>query len=186
MSFRPRCRLAPPRLPRDEVAEARRGKAGERHQPGQVRLRQLSEEDGKYTYLGDVTDRIRQREFGLFAQDTWRARPNLTLTAGLRYEVQFPFTALNDVYSFIPFEQIFGVSGPGNLFRPGVLQGSPPRFNQFRPGDRAFETDWNNFADVGLAWSPDGATGARGSSARRPQRPARRLLDAFVREGTNT
>ena len=57
----------------------------------------LSEETAKYTYLGDLVQRARQREFGVFAQDSWRARPNLTLTGGLRW-VQFLFIAQNDVY----------------------------------------------------------------------------------------
>lgn len=147
----------------------------------------LSENNGQYTFLGDVTDRIRQREMGLFVQDAWRARRNLTLTGGLRYEVQFPFTALNNVYSFIPFEQIFGVSGPGNLFRPGASGGTAPRFEQFQPGQKAYETDWNNFGpSVGIAYSPDWKNGVLGSVFGGEGRSVIRagFSMAFVREGT--
>src|SRR5205085_8830570 len=55
----------------------------------------LNEKTGKYTYLAQNTQRARNREMGFFAQDAWRMRPNLTVNAGLRWEVQFPITSLN-------------------------------------------------------------------------------------------
>lgn len=148
----------------------------------------LDETSGQYKFLGDVTDRIRQREMGFFVQDAWRVRPNLTLTGGLRYEVQFPFTSLNSIYSFIPFDEIFGVSGPGNIFNPGANQGTPPRFQQFKEGDRAYDTDWNNFGpSVGFAYSPDWKKGLLGSIFGQEGRSVIRggFSIAFVREGTN-
>src|SRR5262249_51512005 len=38
----------------------------------------LDEKTGQYSYLGILTQRARQREMGLFAQDSWRMKPNLT------------------------------------------------------------------------------------------------------------
>ena len=32
--------------------------------------------------------------YGMFAQDSWKLRPNLTLTGGIRYDVQTPFIAV--------------------------------------------------------------------------------------------
>ena len=116
----------------------------------------LDEETNNYTYLGRFVERIRQREFGLFAQDSWRYSPNLTLNFGLRYEVQFPFTALNNSYTQVPFDEIWGISGRGNLFRPDLQTGKVSEFIPFPAGTRAFNTDYNNFApSVGIAYSPD-------------------------------
>src|SRR5262249_16250567 len=97
----------------------------------------LDEETGQYSYLGIMTQRASQREMGLVAQDSWRMKPNLTLTGGLRWEVQFPFTALNDVYSQTTFAELFGVSGQGNLFSPGTLTGQPSQYTQYKSGSKA-------------------------------------------------
>src|SRR5213078_479818 len=85
----------------------------------------LSEVTNKYTLQGDFTSRGQQTEYGIYGQDTWRIRPNLTLTGGLRWEVQGPFTSLNDTLSQTSFAGLFGESGEGNLFKPGTLTGTP-------------------------------------------------------------
>jgi hypothetical protein len=114
------------------------------------------DENGNYIYLGELTQKFRQREMGGFAQDTWRAKPNLTVTAGLRYEVQFPFVATNAVFSQVAFEDLFGVSGKGNLFKPGTLTGRQAQYNAFSPGSKTNNTDTNNFApSLGVAWTPN-------------------------------
>ena len=148
----------------------------------------LNEETGQYTNLGDFTDRIRQREFGLFAQDSWRFRPNLTLNFGLRWEVQLPFTALNDNYSFAPYADAFGVSGAGNLFQPGASGGRVPQFTQFEAGTPAYDTDWSNFGpSLGIAYSPNWNHGLLrrlfGDGGQSVIRAGYSV--AFVREGTN-
>jgi len=120
----------------------------------------LSEQTGQYVYLGDRVRRARQRELGVFAQDSWRARPNLTLNYGVRWEVQYAFTPLNSSYSKVTVEGLYGVSGPGNLFKPGTLTGSPTQFIQFREGEPAYNTDYGAFApSFGFAWSPNFKSG---------------------------
>ncbi|MBS1789529.1 MAG: TonB-dependent receptor [Acidobacteria bacterium] len=114
------------------------------------------DDNGKYVYLGELTQKYRQRETGFFAQDSWRARPNLTLTGGLRYELQFPFTAANGVFSEVSFEDLFGESGLGNLFKPGTLSGHASQYKAFTPGTHTSAIDKNNFApSFGIAWSPN-------------------------------
>lgn len=115
----------------------------------------LSETNNQYQFAGDVVQRVRQREFGFFAQDSWRFRPNLTFNAGLRWEVQRPFVALNGVYSQVPYNELFGISGPGNLFKPGTTTGKNPQFIDFPKGSQAYKVDWNAMApSFGFAWTP--------------------------------
>ena len=89
------------------------------------------------------------------SQDSWRARSNLTVNAGLRYELQRPFYALNNSYATATVEDVWGVSGVGNLFMPGVMTGKKPTFTGYGKGEPAYDTDYNNFAPtLGLAWVP--------------------------------
>ncbi|MDO8681064.1 MAG: carboxypeptidase-like regulatory domain-containing protein, partial [Acidobacteriota bacterium] len=116
--------------------------------------------DGQYEYLGQGTQLARQREVGFWVQDSWRARSNLSLNYGLRYELQYPFVSLNSSYSIGDYADVFGVSGAGNLFKPGVLTGRPPTFRQLKEGVRPYPMDWNNIApSIGAAWTPSARSG---------------------------
>ena len=155
-----------------------------------TRNARLDEELGKYELQGDLITRAQLTEYGFFAQDTWRFRPNLTLTGGLRWEVQGPFQPLNDSLSRIEnFASIYGESGEGNLFSPGTLTGAPTRFVQFSKGEKTFDTEYGNFApSVGITWSPN--TGSSGFMHKLLGNSGQTVLRggfsvAFVREGTS-
>jgi hypothetical protein len=93
-------------------------------------------------------------------QDNWRVRNNLTLNAGLRYELQQPFVSRNDSYSTATLADICGISGIGadgqcNLFKPGTQTGRAPFYVNYTAGTPAFKTDKNNFApSLGLTYRP--------------------------------
>jgi len=70
--------------------------------------------------------RYRQREFGLFVQDSWKIRPGLTLNYGIRLENQFPFHVFNNTYTRPGYAGLYGVSGVGDLFQPGATGGAVP------------------------------------------------------------
>ncbi len=118
---------------------------------GNARLNPSTDE---YDFLGLSKAQGRMREFDFFVHDTWRAKPNLTLNYGLRYALQLPLYPLNNSYATATLADVYGVSGEGNLFKPGI-SGSPPVFVQYQQGEKANNTDWNNFApSLGFAWSP--------------------------------
>ena len=115
----------------------------------------LDENSGQYVYEGPQVDRARQRQAAVFASDSWRVIPGLTLNIGLRWEVQFPFEALKRIYSTATVSDLWGVSGPGNLFMPGTSAGSAPQFDQYPAGSKAYRTDYRTLApSFGFAWSP--------------------------------
>ena len=93
--------------------------------------------------------------FGLFGQDSWRVRPNLTLNYGLRYDVSSPWwEKYNEIQTLIPGEQ--SVVFPGSP-TGWVFPGDPHVPRTLAP------TRWNNFAPrVGLAYAFPGHEGFLG------------------------
>jgi hypothetical protein len=115
----------------------------------------LAESGDRYEYLGASRARARVREFDFFVHDRWSARSNLTLNYGLRYVLQLPFHPTNSSYATGTVADVWGVSGVGNLFKPGTLTGKKPEFNQYKKGEYASKTDWDNFApSLGVTWRP--------------------------------
>jgi Carboxypeptidase regulatory-like domain/TonB dependent receptor len=124
------------------------------------------EETGNFAAFGDLTQRAHQQEFGIYAQDTWRFRPNLTLTLGLRNEVQF--APITENINFTTMQggdtNIFGVScSQARLFNPGGATCDPTAFVQLPVGSKAWNDDWINFApSVGFAYTPNWKGGLLG------------------------
>ena len=69
---------------------------------------------------GNPEASVSQTEFGVFFQDEWRIRPNLTLTMGMRYENQ---TNISSNYNFAP--RLFFAWAPGGT-NVGGNPGAPP------------------------------------------------------------
>jgi len=94
----------------------------------------------------------RSRYFGLYAQDSWRVTPSLTLNYGLRWDVSTSWwEEKNQLETIIPGEQSRVFPGaptgwvfPGDPNVPSTL--APTHYNDFAPR-------------VGLAFSPSSDTG---------------------------
>ena len=103
------------------------------------------------------TDRIGQLTLGFYAQDSWRIRPNLTFNYGLRWEFYGPPYDKNNMYDMLANpNQIWGISGPGNLFAPGSTAGiATPEFVN-DAGKTWYHNYYKAFApSVGLAYQPN-------------------------------
>src|SRR6185295_12476981 len=65
--------------------------------------------------LGNPFADVKQTDYGLFIQDDWRVRPNITLSYGLRYETQ---TNAHSKYDFGPRLAVAWSPGAANSARP--------------------------------------------------------------------
>jgi hypothetical protein len=103
------------------------------------------------------TERDRQYEWGAYAQDSWRVTPRLTVNAGVRFEQQRPFQNLDNVYSAVTYQSLWGISGVGNLFKPGTMTGINPTFDRYNSSYYKVPNMWN--PSIGLAYKLPGASG---------------------------
>ncbi len=90
---------------------------------------------------------LRNRYAGLFAQDSWRARTDLTINVGLRWDYIMPFwEKYNNIQTIIPGRQSVLYPGlPGDLVVPGD-PGIPSTIAPSKP---------DNFAPrIGFAYAP--------------------------------
>src|SRR5205085_11334628 len=66
----------------------------------------------------------------------------------------------NLIYTRTDVEGVFGVSGNGNLFKPGVYTGKPTFFRLLTPAEKGYRTRHTDFApSFGVACSPNFKSG---------------------------
>ncbi len=105
-----------------------------------------------------------QKAWGLYAQDSFRITPRLTVNYGLRWDFTGDDHDLTSAYHGATAAEIYGPSGVGNVFKPGTLTGNlnptyDARSHQYSP--------WNVSPQptIGVAWNPDYSEGFLGKLA---------------------
>jgi len=98
-------------------------------------------------------DRDHMREYAGYIQDTWRVSSQVTISVGLRWDRQGAIRNLDNLYTRPGFAGLFGVSGVGHLFQPGVLDGSVPVFSLVPPGVGGYDPGVGHFnPSFGIAY----------------------------------
>jgi hypothetical protein len=95
-----------------------------------------------------------QASTGMWAQDSWRFRPNLTINFGLRWDFVGDDYDVNGGYSTLPsLGDLWGPTPVGHPFEPGHLGGvADPHFVA---GVHAYSPSYMNPSPaVAVAWSP--------------------------------
>jgi len=91
---------------------------------------------------------FRDSDYGLFVQDDWKIRPNLTINLGLRWEY---FTPLAEAHNTLS-NYVFGSQG----FINGSVCGPVAPLTRCSNGDQLYLPNRHNFGPrIGFAWSPD-------------------------------
>jgi hypothetical protein len=100
-----------------------------------------------YTQSSGQPFYLRNRYLGLYGQDSWRARDNLTVNIGLRWDVIMPFwEKYNQIQTWIPGAE--STLYPGAL--PGLLVAGDPGIPK-----TIGPTGYRNFAPrIGMAYTP--------------------------------
>lgn len=148
--------------------------------------------DGTYQLNGSRHFEIEEETNGIYVQDAWRIRPNLTLSYGIRWQPQLGAKLNTTNYAMLsdPIRMAFDISGYGNLFGAGANStGLIPTFRQALQGERAYQNDLNNWApSIGFVWSPGARSGILGTLFGKDGQSVLRggWSRAFIREGTLT
>ena len=117
---------------------------------------QVDEATKKYIQFAETMQRYAFTTFGLYAQDSFRIRPDLTLNFGLRWQFDGDIHSGNDLLSQPSGDNFYGPST--GLFQPGVLNGNqnPAFLLAIHPYGRDYV---NPAPNVGFAWNPAGGKG---------------------------
>ena len=151
----------------------------------------IAQDGTTYNILGASIRRAACRRWGSSSATRGACKPNLTVNAGLRYDVQMPFYALNNSYSTADHRRHVRRHRRRKRLRAGFDGDRPREPVQARraagaadhvqaccgEGTQAYNTDRGNFApSVGVAWTVGRGQRLPAHDARQAgrHRPARR------------
>ena len=114
-----------------------------------------------YSAANVFTAHLRQTFNSAYAQDDWKALPNLTINAGLRWEFGSPYSEQNNYISnFDPITQTILTTTPGVAASANI---TPVPASGGYYGHTLVNPDFNDFAPrVGFSYAPDLKTAIRG------------------------
>lgn len=102
----------------------------------------------------DLHERLNQT--ALFIEDSWKVKPTLTLNLGLRWDFTGASKDETGFYTHPSVADLWGPTGVGQIFQPGVLNGSSNPSEG--PGAEAYSPMYvHPEPNVGFAWNPQGA-----------------------------
>ncbi len=115
----------------------------------------LDEKTKQYSITDFATERHSTSGFGFYFQDYFKFRTNLSINYGLRWEAVRAPRNFNEVYVRPTYAGLFGISGAGNIFKPGTTGGAVTTYIPVTKDTKPYDDDLNNFApSIGFAWSP--------------------------------
>jgi hypothetical protein len=102
----------------------------------------------------DLHEKLNQT--ALFAEDSWKIKPSLTLNLGLRWDLTGASKDETGFYTHPSIADLWGPTGVGQLFKPGALSGDAnpvegPAAESYSP------TYVHPEPNVGFAWNPQGS-----------------------------
>ena len=98
------------------------------------------------------------KSWGLFVQDSYRWKPNVTFNMGLRWDFVSPNKDQTGKYHSMRPQDVYGPTGVGNLFNPGA-QSLTGTFDPVYVTREASHGSWNVTPQpsAGVAWTPRSA-----------------------------
>src|SRR3954471_8358768 len=112
----------------------------------------------------DVTNHLRFNRFEFFAQDAWRARPNITIDYGVRYSLYPPITDANNLMTNFSPSAYVAANAPkfanatGSLITVGTgdpLNGIVVAGRNSPYGDAIYKFDKGDLQPrIGVTWNP--------------------------------
>ena len=95
------------------------------------------------------------KSWGLFVQDSYRMKPNLTVNMGLRWDFVSPDKDRTGKYHSLTPQDVFGPTAVGDLFNPGA-QSLTGTFDPVYTARAASYGHWNVTPQpsFGVAWTP--------------------------------
>jgi hypothetical protein len=120
----------------DSLERYRRTLLGQQMNLTPAQIRAMGGEPSQFSIAsGDPKASVSQTDYGVYAQDDWRVRPNFTLSYGLRYEGQ---TNIGSKFNFAPRLAFAWSPGAANSAKPPkmVIRGGGGVFyNRFGEGN---------------------------------------------------